>query len=119
EKEKFKIDQYLMRGGRVLWALDMLQTPMDTLLKARQFITTDYGLNLDDLLFKYGVRVNADLIEDVTCNQIPLITGTMGNGQPQIELRPWPFLPIFNPVSTHPIVKNMDFIMGEFVNSID
>lgn len=97
----------------------MLQTPIDTLMKTGQFITTDYGLNLDDQLFKYGVRVNSDLIEDVTCNQIPLITGTMGNGQPQIELRPWPFLPIFTPTSPHPIVKNMDAIMGEFVNTID
>ena len=119
EKEKFKIDQYLMHGGKVLWAIDMLQTPIDTLMKTGQFITTDYGLNLDDQLFKYGVRVNSDLIEDVTCNQIPLITGTMGNGQPQIELRPWPFLPIFTPTSPHPIVKNMDAIMGEFVNTID
>jgi gliding-associated putative ABC transporter substrate-binding component GldG len=119
EKEKFKIDQYLMHGGKVLWALDMLQTPIDTLMKTGQFITTDYGLNLDDQLFKYGVRVNSDLIEDVTCNQIPLITGTMGNGQPEIELRPWPFLPIFTPNSGHSIVKNMDAIMGEFASSID
>ena len=119
EKDKFKIDQFLMHGGKVLWALDMLHTPMDTLMKSGHFITTDYGLNLDDQLFKYGVRVNGDLIEDVTCNQIPLITGTLGNGQPQIELRPWPFMPIFVPTASHPIVKNMDAVKSHFVNSID
>jgi len=119
DKEKFKIDQYVMRGGRVLWAVDMLSAPIDSLQSSGQFITSDYGLNLDDLFFKYGVRVNADLIEDVQCNQVPLITGMIGNGQPQIELRPWTFLPIFTPVSRHPIVHNMDAIMGKFVNSID
>ncbi len=119
DKEKFKIDQYILRGGHVLWALDMLQTPIDSLQQAGQFITSDYNLNLDDQLFKYGVRINYDLIEDITCNPIPLITGTIGNGQPQIELRPWPFLPIFVPSSSHPIVHNMDAVMGKFVNSID
>lgn len=119
DKEKFKIDQYVMHGGHVLWAVDMLQTPVDSLKNAGQFVTYDYGLNLDDQLFKYGVRINTDLIEDVQCNMIPLITGTMNNGQPQIELRPWPFLPIFAPASKHPIVNNMDAVMGRFVNSID
>ncbi|RYZ52503.1 MAG: gliding motility-associated ABC transporter substrate-binding protein GldG, partial [Sphingobacteriales bacterium] len=119
EKDKFKIDQYIMHGGKVLWALDMLRTPVDSLQHTGQFITSDYALNLDDQLFKYGVRINSDLIEDVQCNQIPLITGTIGNNQPQIELRPWPFLPIFTPTSRHPIVHNMDAIMGKFVNSID
>lgn len=119
ERDKFKIDQYVMHGGHVLWAVDMLRTPVDTLQNAGQFITQEYGLNLDDLFFKYGFRVNYDLIEDVQCNQIPLITGTMGNGQPQIELRPWPFFPIFTPTSKHPIVNNMDAVMSQFANSID
>lgn len=120
EKDKFKIDQYIMRGGKVLWAIDQLNTPVDTLQRTGQFITTEYGLNLDDQLFKYGVRINYNLIEDAQqCNPIPLITGTLSNGQPQIELRPWTFLPFFTPISKHPIVHNMDAIMGRFVNSID
>lgn len=120
DREKFKIDQYIMRGGKVLWAIDQLNTPVDTLQQTGQFITAEYGLNLDDQLFKYGVRINHDLIEDAQqCNPIPLITGTLGNGQPQIELRPWTFLPFFTPMSKHPIVNNMDAVMGRFVNSID
>ncbi len=120
EKHKFKIDQYVMRGGKVLWAIDPLQTPIDTLQKTGQFITTDFALNIDDQLFRYGVRINNDLIEDAQqCNPVPLITGTLSNGQPQIELRPWTFLPVFLPTSPHPIVKNMDAVMGRFVSSID
>lgn len=120
DKDKFKIDQYVMRGGKVLWMLDPLHTPVDSLQATGQFITTDYSLNLDDQLFKYGVRVNNDLIEDATqCNPIPLITGTLSNGQPQIELRPWTFLPVFIPTSKHVIVNNMDAIMGRFASSID
>lgn len=119
EKDKFKIDQFIMHGGKVLWALSMLNTPLDSLQKSGQFLTQEYPLNLDDQLFKYGIRVNYDLVEDVQCNQVPLITGTLGNGQPQIELRPWPFLPIFTPTSKHPIVNNMDAVMGKFTNSID
>lgn len=120
EKHKFKIDQYVMRGGKVLWAIDQLQTPIDTLQTTGQFITTDFGLNIDDQLFKYGVRINSDLIEDAQqCNPVPIITGTLSNGSPQIELRPWTFLPVFIPTSQHPIVKNMDAIMGRFASSID
>lgn len=119
DKEKFKIDQYIMHGGHVLWAIDQLYTPVDSLQKSGQFITMDYGLNLDDQLFKYGVRINYDLIEDITCNPVPLMSGTLENGQPQIELRPMPFFPVFIPNSPHPIVHNMDGIMGRFVSSID
>lgn len=119
ERDKFKIDQYVMHGGHVLWAVDMLNTPVDTLQRAGQFLTADFGLNLDDLFFKYGFRINYDLVEDVQCTEIPLITGTLGNGQPQIELRPWPFFPVFTPVSKHPVVNNMDAVLGRFVNSID
>ncbi len=119
DKEKFKIDQYVMHGGKVLWALDMLYTPMDSLRISQQFVTTDYGLNLDDQLFKYGVRVNPDLIEDVQqCLPLPIMVDA-GTGKPQMQLRPWIYFPLFIPSSSHPIVKNMDAVMGMFANSID
>ena len=119
DRDKFKIDQYIMNGGKVLWALDMLYAPMDSLRTSQQFITTDYGLNLDDQLFKYGVRVNTDLIEDVQqCLPLPIMVDA-GSGQPQMQLRPWIYFPLFIPSSSHPVVKNMDAVMGMFVNSID
>ena len=118
DKDKFKIDQYVMHGGHVLWMVDMLQTPMDSLQKTQQFVTLDYPLNLDDLFFKFGFRINTNLIEDMQCNQIPVTVGMNGD-QPQIELRNWIYFPVMIPESKHPIVNNMDAIMGMFVNSID
>jgi len=116
DKEKFKIDQYVMKGGHVLWSLDMLHTPMDSLMYTQQFLAMDYGLNLDDILFKYGVRVNASLIEDMQCNTLPV---TATDGQSGVRLLNWIYLPVFTPSSSHPIVHNMDAVMGIFANSID
>jgi gliding-associated putative ABC transporter substrate-binding component GldG len=120
ENDKFKIDQYVMRGGKVLWALDAVNSPIDSLRKTGQFLTQDYDLNLDDLLFKYGYRVNTDLIEDaVQMHVTPLMVGTMPGGQPNIEMRPWTFLPVFVATSKHPIVQNLGPVIGRFVSSID
>lgn len=119
DREKFKIDQYVMDGGRILWAIDQLFTPMDSLQKTEQFMSLDYGLELDDMLFKYGVRLNMDLIEDQQqCLPLPILVGSQ-NGEPQMQLRPWVFYPVFSPSSSHPIVKNISTVFGRFVNSMD
>lgn len=112
--EKLKIDQYIMRGGKVLWALNAMQASLDSLYNGPQFIAMEQDLGLDDMLFKYGVRVNHDLVEDMQCMKLP--RGQEG-GQP--ELHDWVYFPKLNPVGDHPIVKNMDFILGGFTNTID
>lgn len=119
DKDKFKIDQYVMHGGHVLWLIDPLDAPVDSLRNSQQFITSEYNLNLDDLLFKYGVRINNDLIEDLQCNKIPVIQEGSTADQPQYDFNNWYYLPVFTPSSHHPIVNNMDAIMGFFVSSID
>ncbi|MCB0700924.1 MAG: gliding motility-associated ABC transporter substrate-binding protein GldG, partial [Chitinophagaceae bacterium] len=119
DKEKFKIDQYVMNGGHVLWVIDQLHTPMDSLHANGQFIALDYGLNLDDQLFKYGVRVNTDLIEEKYCLPMPVIVGQQGDGQPQMQLRPWMYFPVLIPESGHPIVKNLDGIASLYASTID
>ena len=124
DKEKYKIDQYKMTGGKVLWAVESLRASMDSMQmatgqqKSPEFLAMDYGLNLDDQLFKYGVRINPELVEDMQCLPIPVTVG-MINNSPQIELRPWIYFPLFSPESRHPIVNNMGEISGQFVNSID
>ncbi len=119
DKDKFKIDQYIMNGGHVLWAVETLNATMDSLQKgSQQFISTAYELNLDDQLFKYGVRINSDLIEDLQCLQIPVIDGQVNNN-PQMALKSWLYYPLFLPSINHPIVKNMDAIASMFANSID
>lgn len=119
EPEKFKIDQYLMRGGRILWAIDQVNAALDSMRgKNGEQLAFPKKLNLDDQLFRYGVRINYDLIADMNCAQIPLNTGNVA-GQGQIQLMPWLFYPVFVPVSNHPIVKNLEGIYSEFASTID
>jgi ABC-2 type transport system permease protein len=119
ELEKFKIDQYIMRGGRVLWAIDQVNADLDSLRgHSEEEMSFPRQLNLDDQLFTYGIRINYDLIADLNCAQIPVTTGDAG-GQPQIQMVQWPYYPLFMPLSKHPVVKNLDAIKGEFASSID
>ncbi|TSD66056.1 gliding motility-associated ABC transporter substrate-binding protein GldG [Inquilinus sp. KBS0705] len=119
ELEKFKIDQYIMRGGRVLWAIDQVNAELDSLKgHGGEQLAFNKELNLDDQLFSYGVRINYDLIADMNCSQIPVTTGNAG-GQAQIQMLPWLFNPVYLPLSKHPIVKNLDGITSQFASSID
>jgi ABC-2 type transport system permease protein len=119
ELEKFKIDQFIMRGGRVLWTIDQVSAEMDSLRgHGGEQLSFPKKLNLDDQLFRYGVRINYDLIADMSCSQIP-VTGGEVAGQAQIQMVPWLFYPIFIPYSKHPIVKNLDGISSEFASTID
>lgn len=119
ELEKFKLDQFVMRGGRVLWTIDQVSAELDSLRgHGGEQLSFPKQLNLDDQLFVYGVRINYDLIADVSCAQIPLSTGNVG-GQAQIQNVPWLFYPVIMPLSKHPVVKNLDGIKMEFVSTID
>ncbi|HVW98080.1 MAG TPA: gliding motility-associated ABC transporter substrate-binding protein GldG [Mucilaginibacter sp.] len=118
EAEKFKIDQYIMRGGRVLWAIDQVNAELDSLRGGGEQMSFPKQLELDDQLFTYGIRINYDLIADMTCAEIPITTGNVG-GQAQIQLLPWLYYPVFIPTSKHPLVKNLDGIRSEFASTID
>ena len=119
EKNKFKIDQYVMHGGKILWLIDKLKLDIDSLKTQDATLAIDYNLNLDDILFRYGVRINSDLIEDyMYANPIPITVGTIGN-QPDMRQFPWLFFPYSIPDSRHPIVNNMDAVMFSNVSSID
>lgn len=118
EKNKFKIDQYIMNGGKVLFALDKLGVGLDSLKNVRAFVPQELPLNLDDMLFKYGARINPDLVLDLECTRIPLTVGQLGN-KPQVELFPWFYYPLVTPEVNHPIVKNLDRINLFFPASID
>ena len=119
EVEKFKIDQYLMRGGRVLWAIDQVSAELDSLRNhGGEQMAFPKQLDLDDQLFTYGIRINYDLIADLNCAEIPVSTGNVG-GQAQIQMLHWLYYPIFMPLSKHPVVKNLDGIESEFASTID
>ncbi|MCF8451631.1 MAG: gliding motility-associated ABC transporter substrate-binding protein GldG [Pedobacter sp.] len=118
EAEKYKIDYFLMSGGRIIWSIDQVSADLDSLRGATEQLAFAKKLNLDDMLFKYGVRLNYTLLADMNSAQIPVNVGEVG-GQSQIQLLPWLFYPVFVPVSTHPLVKNLDGIRSEFPGTID
>lgn len=117
EQNKYIIDQFVMNGGKVLWMIDAMQMNMDSLRTTDLTMATPLQLNLDDLLFNYGVRINRDLLLDRTCAPISLLTGPKGNERS--ELFPWYFAPILIPEGLHPIAANVDPVITEFVSSID
>ena len=116
--EKFIIDQYIMNGGKILWLIDGVNATMDSLQKANSFIALKNDLNLDDQLFKYGVRINPNLIEDLRSTQIPIVTG-YSNNMPQQSYFPWPYYPLLFSEINHPISKGLDAIKCDFASSID
>lgn len=118
EEDKFMIDQYVMYGGRVLWLIEPVFCNMDSLRYAPSTLAVPTTVNLEDMLFKYGVRVNTDLIQDARCAAIPGPSGYVGN-QLQWALQPWIFFPITVPDSDHPIVRNLNGIKLEFTSSLD
>jgi len=118
EKDKFIIDQYIMKGGSALWIIDPVYVSYDSLRKSAATIGIENQLNVKDQLFKYGVRVNANLIMDLQCSAIPVNKALVGQ-QPKFELMPWVFSPLILPAEQHPIVKNLDLIKFDFVSSID
>ena len=115
EDEKLKLDQYVMNGGKILLFMDRLNAEMDSLQIKNEVIAYDRGLLLNDLMFKYGVRINADLVMDLQCDYLPFDV----NGNGQFELLPWNYFPVLESKSNHPINKNLGFVSGRFVNSID
>ncbi|NML36658.1 gliding motility-associated ABC transporter substrate-binding protein GldG [Chitinophaga sp. G-6-1-13] len=118
DQDKLKIDQYVMNGGKVLWFLDETNAAMDSLHQRPEFLAFDRGLNLEDLLFRYGVRINQDLVQDLQSDIVPLVVGNVGN-RPQIQPVPFPYFPMLTPTGAHPIVKNMDMVLSRFVSSMD
>jgi gliding-associated putative ABC transporter substrate-binding component GldG len=115
DEAKLKLDQYVMNGGKILMFTDRLNAEMDSLQVKNELVAYDRELRLNDMFFKYGIRVNADLVMDLQCDYLPFDV----NGNGQFELLPWNYFPVLEPGPGHPITKNLGFVAGRFVNSID
>lgn len=117
EADKLVLDQYLMKGGRILWLIDPVAVDMDSLIYSS--ITTAYirDLNINDMLFKYGVRINANLIQDIQCSYIPVNTALIGN-PPQFTPLPWVYFPLLQG-EKHPITRNLNLVKSEFISVLD
>ena len=118
DEEKLKIDQFVMRGGNLLFFIDALYAEQDSLRFKTETIAYDRDLNLTDLLFRYGVRINPDLIMDLQCDFMPFAVGGSPEN-PQYEFLRWNYYPVFVSNNTHLINKNIGPVAGRFVNSID
>jgi gliding-associated putative ABC transporter substrate-binding component GldG len=118
DEEKLKLDQYVMNGGKLLVFLDILDASMDSLRGRNETVAFNKGLNIDDLFFKYGIRINEDLVQDMQCAQISLVIGMVGD-KPQFQLMKWPYYPLLTGSLSHPVSKNLDPVYAKFVNSID
>ena len=118
ELEKYKLDQYVMKGGKILFCIDALSAEFDSLARSGSELTTSYPLHLDDLFYKYGVRINEELVLDLNCHYIPLITSAYGSQNRESVLK-WPFYPLVTPVGDHPIVNGLGGIWFQFANTID
>jgi gliding-associated putative ABC transporter substrate-binding component GldG len=114
DADKLKIDQYVVNGGKVFWMVDNMYAEFDSLYKSQGFIAFDRGLNLEDLLFNYGVRLNQTLLQDMQCDKLPQVGG---EGQ-QPRLVDWPFFPVLNGTE-HPISKNLDGVRTFFPTTLD
>lgn len=118
EKNKFKLDQYVMNGGKVMWLMDRVAVDLDSLQGRPEFYPSTYDLNIDDLLFRYGVRLNDDLVQDLRCSRIPLATGVLGNA-PQFDLFRYPYHVLALPQTNHPVVKSLEAVNFIYPSSID
>jgi len=117
KEDKYKIDQYIMKGGKAMFFIDPLRINMDS-ISENGSIAFPYDLNLDDQLFQYGVRINKTLVQDIKSGVYPFVVGEMA-GQPQIVPLQWPFFPIVNKYGNHPAVKNMDAVFLHFPSEMD
>lgn len=113
EKEKLYLDQYVMKGGSLLMLMDALNVYKDSLVNGVTY-ALPYKLNLDDLLFRYGVRINHSLIQDKFSGVIRVQTT-----QDQSQVMSYPFYPVIYNYSAHPIVRNLDAVITRFINTID
>lgn len=118
EKDKYILDNYFMNGGRILWLVDAVNITLDSLRKTPQTMGLRNEINLDDLLFKYGIRINPTIIQDIQAALIPINAAPAGQA-PKFVPAPWLYHPLLQPSQSNSITKNLNSVRGEFVSFID
>lgn len=116
DDDKYKIDQFIVKGGRALFFIDPVK--IDTLGEEGNF-AKPFSVNLEDLFFKYGIRLNTNLLKDMQMSAaIPMNVGTIGD-KPNIQLIPWPYFPLISSFGNSPIVRNLDAVYLNYPATID
>ncbi len=117
EPEKLSLDQYIMNGGKVLFLVDRMEANMDS-ASLENYFARSIETNLEDQLFKYGVRINQDLVQDRFASKYPVVIGKVSD-RPEIMQMEWPFFPLINHYTDNSITKNMNATLLRFASSID
>ena len=121
DAEKQVLDQFIMKGGKTLWLIDPVNIDMDSLYnETGSNLAFPRDLNLNDMFFKYGIRMRPDLVKDIMATPISLATGEQGSAT-QYTQYPWLYSPMVYPSQNakHPIVSNLDGIKFEFASPIE
>lgn len=118
DMDKFLIDQHVMRGGKILWLIDATNASIDSLQNAGEFFALERPLNLNSLFFKYGVRFNAGLLQDLSCLSIPLPESVIGD-KPQYKFWAFPYIVNVVNFSNHPIVRKLKNVKSDFAGTVD
>lgn len=117
EADKYVIDQYIMNGGKVLWLIDGVNVDFDSLASGFTAALPN-SLNLEDMLFRYGARINAELARDVQCGALKVNVALAGN-EPNFQLAPWLYYPMLSPNKEHLISNNLNMVLARFTSHID
>ncbi|HET7733417.1 MAG TPA: gliding motility-associated ABC transporter substrate-binding protein GldG [Paludibacter sp.] len=118
ESDKFIIDQYIMNGGNVLWLVDGVRIAKENLSTIGLSPAMELDVNLSDQLFRYGVRINPILLQDVQCVSVPVNVAPK-NATPQFEPSPWYYAPLLLASPEHPVTRNITEVRSEFCSGID
>lgn len=118
EKDKYILDQYVMNGGRVLWCVDEVEVNREALRERETTFAVYRPLEIEDLLFRYGVRINPHLLLDGNCVLIPVVTG-MRNGTPDYNSGPWYFSPLLLPPVRNAVTAGLPPVRADYANTID
>ena len=118
ESDKYILDQYIMNGGRMLWLLDGVRISKENLSSIGLSPAIELDLNLNDQLFRYGIRINSILLQDVQCASVP-VNIAPANASPQFEPTPWYFAPLLLASPEHPVSRNITEVRSEFCSGID
>ncbi len=115
DAEKYVLDQFIMNGGKSLWLMDATQMQMDTI--SGNMFAFGKDLNLNDFFFKYGIRINPNLVKDVYSAPIVLASGD--EREAQYNRYPWFFSPLSSSANNHPIVSNIEAVKFDYASAID
>ncbi len=117
KQEKYLLDQHIMKGGKLLAFIDVLKVKLDS-IGGDGTLAFPNEIDLADLFFRYGVRINMNYVQDLNAGTMAFVAGEIG-GQPNFQFQPWPYFPLINKYGEHPMVKGIDASIGKFVSTID